>query len=105
MTFEKRFAVLAMALCMPNSIATAALFLLTKSEAAANVFGEGVVWLFIAAAYGPLLIIGAAALVVRLGRRPGLSSSLLVTVWACVALALVAAWYFHSVLESQLEMP
>jgi hypothetical protein len=99
-------------LCSPSLIATVTLAVLSRGGDASAPRGglrsivEGSApWLFVAAAYGPILLVGAVLLVIKLGKAPGSHASVVGAAWVAVLLAAGAAIYFHGALIWRLQLP
>lgn len=101
----------ATALCVPNVVATAFLWLLSMGGARSlpfairGVFESSAVWLFVVAAYGPLLLVGSAILTGRLMRSDGLRSRRVAVTSAALIIGIVAAWFFHWRLIGDISLP
>lgn len=104
---------IAFILCAPSLIATVALAILSRSSDASatpsgglrSVVEGSAPWLFVVAAYGPILLLGAIPLVIKLGRAPDSHSSVVGAAWAALLLAVGAAIYFHGALIWRLQLP
>ena len=109
---EKLLGSFVLVLCLPSIMATTALLFLVRSDGAArasgpllNLIDSSVLWLFMSAAYGPLLLAIAVPVVLKLGKVPDRNSVRLLAVWGFVCLAVVAAAVFYVVVEPKLELP
>lgn len=104
---------IAFLLCAPSLIATVALTVLSRSGDASappsgglrSVVEGSAPWLFVVAAYGPILLLAAIPLVIKLGKAPGSPSSVVGAAWAALLLAAGAAVYFHGALIWRLQLP
>jgi hypothetical protein len=93
----------AIALCIPNVVATALLWLV--SIGGARPIESSAVWLFAVATYGPLLLVGSAILTGKLMRSEGIGSGRVVVASAALTIGIVAALFFHWRLIWDISLP
>ena len=95
------------ALCLPSVLATCALWA-AATEAAApttDLLASVASWLFVVAAYGPVLVIVASVLAVGVARAGRPQRRAVYVSWLAVAAGVLAAVIFHGFVISIVELP